>query len=798
MYAADPSGSGMSARPAPRFDVGDEPARQIAPLEQLDFARATVAGEYVRFDEAARNSLKDFRTKVAGALAGASRQPSNYLIWGAPGSGKSFLVQQVAAAADTAVALLEVNLAQLDSDHFSRRLEQVAQGDHDVVCLVDEVDAHPGEAWPYELLLPALEPSVLPEHRLVYCLAGSGGKDIDEFLSRIAARPKGPDLLSRIPSTNRFSVPALRAGDKLLVAASQISRIAAAEGRTVREIEKLALYYIATSPAFSSARQLRAIATESTRRLPLGEDRLRYDHLFGAGDAENKRFWNDHAQARNEFADHFVAITTLPTGPTSMRAPSKTSLAQPTEPDYGPTRIAILPFANISADPSDRYLADGLTEELISAVSKLPGLRVIARSSVAKYRDGAFSVADVGRALNVSCVIEGSVRRAGSDLRVTAQLVDVDTEVPAWAMTSDRKLENVFAIQEEISRRIADSLHIRLLGDSAAHLAKVPTRNLIGYEEFLRGRQRYFESTAEGLGEAISHFERATALDPKFALAYCGLAEAHAIRGNRGFAPMRESLERAEAYARRALQLDPGLSEAHAALGPVLYNRYDWTGAERELERALALDPGNVQAHFWLAVTRGTLGRPEAGLANAERAVELDPLNPRRLVILGQQYYWMRRFEDAISAYREAALAGAAETYGMTAYALLLAGRPEEAVREAQKGVEDPKSQLWLAQGDLAAILAYTGRTEPALRILAEWASASGDRVPAGAVAWIEMALGHWDQAFEAYARVREEGSILSVPDVRIDPLLDPLRRDPRYPELLRRFNFPPASTPSS
>jgi tetratricopeptide (TPR) repeat protein len=178
--------------------------------------------------------------------------------------------------------------------------------------------------------------------------------------------------------------------------------------------------------------------------------------------------------------------------------------------------------------------------------------------------------------------------------------------------------------------------------------------------------------------------------------------------------------------------------------------------------------------------------------------VELDPLNPRRLVILGQQYYWMRRFEDAIAAFREAARAGAVDTHGMMAYALLLAGRPEEAVLEAQKGVEDPKSQHWLAQGDLAAILAYTGHTEPAREILAEWASASGEHVPTGAVAWIEMALGHWDQAFDAYARVREEGSILSVPDVRIDPLLDPLRRDPRYPALLRSFNFPPDSSPSS
>ncbi|MCI4316903.1 MAG: hypothetical protein L3J96_00050 [Thermoplasmata archaeon] len=780
--------------------VEDEngPVRFIAALEKLDFDRGVVAGDYLRFDEAARNSLKDFRSRVASGLSGASRHPSNFLIWGAPGSGKSFLVQQVTAGAGSSIGLVETNLAQLDSEQFKQRLARVALTEVDVVCLVDEIDAHPAEAWPYELLLPALEPSTPPPHRLVFCLAGSGGSDLEGFMQRIAARPKGADLLSRIPSTHRFVVPSLQPGDKLLVAASQLARAASAEGRRIREIEKLALYYLATNRALSSARQLRAIAVESARRIPLGEDRLRYDHLFTAGDSENKRFWNDHPDARAALADRFVAVPSMPTGGATI-GPSPAPIAPAALPlDPGPARIAILPFTNISPDPSDRYISDGLTEELIAAVSKLPGLRVIARSSVAKYRDGGFGVSEAARALKVSSVIEGSVRRSGADLRVTAQLIDAETEVPAWSMTFDRKLENVFAIQEEIARRIADSLHIRLIGDSAVRLAKAPTRNLVAYEEYLHGRQQFFEITDIGLRKAIAHFERAVALDPSFALAYCGLAEAHALRGNRNFVPLREALERAEVLARRALQLDPGLAEAHVALGPVLYNRYDWSGAERELERALVLDPGNVNAHFWLAVARGTLGRPEAGLVNAERAVELDPLNPRRLVILGQQYYWMRRYDEAIVAYTEAQRAGAVDVLPMLAYAHLMAGRTDQAVAEAEKGTEDPRGHRQSALIDLAAILAYAGRKQEAQALLTQLRGAPGEPTPAGAVAWIEAGLGHLDQVFEAYSRARLEGSMQGVADLAVDPLLDPLRRDPRFPELLRLFNFPISETRST
>ncbi|MCI4341682.1 MAG: AAA family ATPase [Thermoplasmata archaeon] len=786
------------ASAVPPVDPSSESLGFIASLDRLDFDRGVVAGDYVRFYESARNALKEFRARVLESLAGADRHPSNFLIWGAPGSGKSFLVQQVAAEAGPSVRLVEANLAQLDVDRFRERLAGISVADADLVCFVDEVDAHPGEAWPFELLLPALEPSTQPAHRSVFCLAGSGGADLEEFVQRLAVRPKGPDLLSRIPPSHRFSVPQLQPGDKMLVAAFQLSLAAAAEGRVVHEIERLALYFLVTNPTLSSARHLRAIAVESARRLPAGEDRLRYDHLFAAGDAENKRFWDNHPEARQQLADRFLALAPPRSRPEpARRKPSPAAFGAP--PDPGPVRIAILPFANISPDPSDRYLSDGLTEELIAMVSKLPGLRVIARTSVAKYRDGGPSVADAARELGVASVIEGSVRRAGNDLRVTAQLIDAETETPAWSMTFDRKLENVFVIQEELARRIADSLHIRLLGDSAIRLAKVPTRSFAAYEEYLQGRQRYFETTEDGYRDAIAHFERAVALDPSFALAYCGLAEAHAVSGNRGFSPIQQALDRAEVFARHAMQLDSGLAEAHAALGSVLFNRYDWTGAERELDRALVLDPGNVQANFWRAVAVGTLGRPEAGLRNAEKAVELDPLNPRRLVILGQQYYWMRRYDDAVAAYREAGRRGAVHVHGMVAYAQLLAGRPDEAVREAQRGMEDPQAEPLLARIDLAAVLAYAGRKGAAREILAQLAETTRKLPPAGAIAWIEVALGDWDRAFASYARARQEGSMVGVADMAVDPVLDPLRQDPRFSELLRQFNFPvPGSGPST
>lgn len=775
-------------------DVEEETLQLLAGLDQVDLNRVVIAGDYVRFDERARHALKDLRAKVISAFSAHGRRPTNVLVWGAPGSGKSFLVQEVARSLGDSARLVEANLAQVNESGLRDRLNEAQSGTTDTICFIDELDAHPDQSWPYELLLPALEPAGTPVHRTVFILVGSAGVDLKEFKDVVRSRPKGPDLLSRIPRGNEYTVPPLRGGDRIVVVTTQIRNAAAAEGRPVREFEKFALFYVASTPELQTARQLRALAAESARRIPPGDDRFRYDHLFAAGDPENKRFWNQHEDARRRLADGFLPV--LPPTVVQARAPARTAPPTPDPPRLGPAnprhRIAILPFLNISSNPADTYFSDGLTEELISTVSRIGELRVIARTSVTRFRDGSKSAAEAARELQVGTLLEGSVRRAGDDLRVTAQLIDVANEEPIWSMTFDRRLENVFAIQEELAQRIAHSLSARLLAGERATIGRIPTRSVEAYDLYLQGRQRFFAVTRDGYQSAIQLFERALSIDPAFALAFCGLAEAQALEGNEGFVPLAGALERAETSARTALRLDPDLGEAHVALAPILYNRYDWTGALRTLDKAIVVEPNNVQAHFWRAVVVGTLGNPEDGLANALRAVELDPLNPRRRFILGQQYYWMRRFDDAIAVLNTPLLAESLGAKELVAYAHIGAGRPAEALAAVSQ--LSPGHPGFRAQHrvDLAVIYAKTGRTAEARVILEGLQNpAAEEHVDAGAIALVLSALGEFDSAIEWYTRAHAERSIAGVPDLGVDPILDPLRAVPGFGRLLSLFNFP-------
>lgn len=786
--------------------VEDAALAMLAGVDTIDLGRVVVAGDYVRFDESSRHSLKDLRGKILAGLSGGSRRPTNFLIWGAPGSGKSFLVQEIARSVGSAARLVEVNLAALRADEFRARLADAGTGPTDVVCLIDEVDAHPNEAWPYELLLPALEPATSPPHRSVFCLAGSRGASVEEFRGVIRARPKGTDLLSRIPRGHDVAIPALGIGDKICVAAAQIRSAAGTEGHQIREVEKFALYYLATNLELQSARQLRAAAVAGARRIPRGEDRFRFDFLFAPGDPENKAFWYERPAARQALAGVFLTIP--PASPEELRAgatgPPSAPAPDPIAGVEARRRIAILPFRNISPDPSDSYFAEGLTEELIAAASKVGGLRVIARTSVMRFRDGSKSAADTARELRVGSLLEGSVRRAGDALRVTAQLIDVATEEPMWSLSFDRRLENVFGIQEELARKIAESLHVELVGQEGATLGRTPTQNIEAYDVYLQGRQRFFEVTEEGFRAAIVLFERATVLDPQFALAYCGLAEAQALQGNRGFVPLAGALERAERSVQKALQLDPDLAEAHAAMAPIHYNRYNWNGAVEELDRALALEPNNAQAHFWRAVATGPVGRPQDGLPNALRAVELDPLNPRRRVILAQQYYWLRQYERAIAVLKSPLLESVSDAAGMVAYPLLLAGRPDEAIAAVDRGVRMTWTSPVQAQIDQACIYARAGRPTESRELLANLLQrgSSEDPVPAGGIAYIYASLGEFDHAVDWYVRAHTEGSIVCVPDLGGDPFLDPFRTSERYGFLLGLFGLravpPPVGGPQA
>ena len=316
--------------------------------------------------------------------------------------------------------------------------------------------------------------------------------------------------------------------------------------------------------------------------------------------------------------------------------------------------IAVLPFVNMSADPENEYFSDGLSEEIISALSKLESLHVTARTSAFRFRGKELDIREIGKQLNVSTVLEGSVRRAGNKLRVTAQLINVADGYHLWSERYDRELEDVFAIQDEISLAIVDKLKVRLLGADKARLAKRYTENFEVYDLYLKGRYELSRLTEEGIKRSLDYFQQAIQKDPNFALAYVGMASVYNVHAIVGQFSSNETMPRAKSELLKALKLDESLAEAHAWLGEVhLQYEWDWSSAEREFKRAIELKPNSPEAHQfyadYLIVTRSM----EQASIEIARARDLDPLSTIPNTILAYQLYVLRQFDQVIEHCRK-------------------------------------------------------------------------------------------------------------------------------------------------
>ncbi|MGA8848929.1 MAG: alpha/beta fold hydrolase [Dehalococcoidia bacterium] len=280
----------------------------IGTLNWVILSRYRVVGDYTRYEETVRNTLKDVRHKIAAGFDRPSRKRENYLVWAAPGSGKTYFVQQVAASLPKTIRYQECNLAKCSREEFLASLGQLDAQSKPCLCLIDEVDAKPDEAWPYEVLLPYLDASADRGAQFIFVLAGSSGSSLVEMKKQIASRPKGADLLTRIPAGNEYEIPPMNLGDRVLIVLSQFRQAGREIGREVKEVEKLSLYYVALNSRLANARQLRELAVRTIECLPTGEDRIKYDHLFGAGDPENKAFWMQSLPAAAELANRFVTL----------------------------------------------------------------------------------------------------------------------------------------------------------------------------------------------------------------------------------------------------------------------------------------------------------------------------------------------------------------------------------------------------------------------------------------------------------------------------------------------------------
>jgi serine/threonine-protein kinase len=454
--------------------------------------------------------------------------------------------------------------------------------------------------------------------------------------------------------------------------------------------------------------------------------------------------------------------------------------------------IAVLPFANASADPENEYFSDGITEELITALSKVEGLHVASRTTVFALKGAREDVRTLGARLDVSAVLDGSVRRAGNRLRITAQLTSVADGRTLWSERYDREVADVFAIQDEIARTIVDTLRSTLLQDLGEAVPVRYTANLRAYHLYLKGRYYWNRRTPAGIAQAIKYFEAAIAEDAGYALAYTGLADAYALQIDYRSSPVQEGLERARVEAQRALALDDTLAEAHTSLGWVVFiYDWDWPRADRHLRRAIELNPRYATARQWRSWFLIAMGRTEDALAEGRQAVALDPASVSIRRSLGWLHYYARQTEPAMEQLRRALAMNptAEETHRLIGLASLQAGRWDQAEAAFRESIAISESPA-LAIAGLGAVAAARGQAREAAAVLAELEARARDAyVSPVAFVLVQAALGRTDAAFASLERAwQERRGLLAY--LKVEPILDPLRGDPRFRRLLERMRL--------
>ncbi len=463
--------------------------------------------------------------------------------------------------------------------------------------------------------------------------------------------------------------------------------------------------------------------------------------------------------------------------------------APPSNGGSGLRRLAVLPLANLSPDPQDEFFADGLTDELITELSQIPGLRVIARTSVVRYKNTEKAIREIGRELRVQEVLEGGVRKAGNRIRITAQLIDAATEEHLWAQRFDRELTDIFAVQSDIATSVAKALELTPRTPGAVRRGASPRPE--AHTLYLRGRFLWNKRSTPHVREALQQFQAATLADPTYASAYAGVADCYSILNDRGALSPAVAIPAAFESAKKALALDSDLAEAHASLGLVYENSFLYEDAVRELRRAIELRPSYAVAHLWLYLALSSLDRRDEASAVIAHAEEADPLSPALLNSVGFDAFIRGDFDRALALWdRVAELEPNFEPSRLNRIGVhVLRGQRAEAVRlfEALDAVADPGADSIARQGLLTAMAAMIGLRERVLRGLDVLRAT--EKVTYVPHAWIGIAyayLGDLDKAFEEFYQGYATGSSLS--SIRGSPLLEPLRKDPRFEPLVRHW----------
>jgi serine/threonine-protein kinase len=463
------------------------------------------------------------------------------------------------------------------------------------------------------------------------------------------------------------------------------------------------------------------------------------------------------------------------------------------EPDFPPIEsLAVLPLENLSGDPEQEYFADGMTEALISDLAKIGALKVISRTSAMRYKDSDRRLPEIAAELNVDGIVEGTVLRAGDRIRITAQLIDASTDRHVWSESYEREMQNVLTLQSDVAQAIAREIRITLTPDEKTLLANASSVNPKAYEAYLKGRYHWNRRSSESLWRGLEYFEEATQVDPGYAPAYAGIADAYTLLADYRVRPYSEVIPLAKAAAIKALELDDQLADAHVSLAIILAFQWDWVGSEREYLRAIDLSPDHRQARLWYAGNLLSVGRLDESLAEVERARRLDPLAPEIVLTVGCVLDFKGQYDDAIEQYRQAIeLQPDLEiAYYWLSHANLQKGVFEEAISAAKKAVDlSGRNPMYL--GRLGHALAVSGKGDEALEVLEELnLPENAELAPTYEIALIFTHLGDHDRAFEWLEKALEERPFQLL-FLKCDPAFDPLRADPRFQDLLRRMNFP-------